>query len=232
MATVETHDFGNGDISERKPAREERKPMAIMTGGSIVEAIDGVAVMVLAILGLAGVVPQYMAFITTIIFGVALLMEGEAITARFSRLWSELEGRGVIGLGVGGGATAEFLGGAAGVVLGILSILGVVPLVLTSAAIIVFGAALLLSSGTVACLNSLAVVRVGPPEVLQRIPPEAGLAVPSGQLLIGLSAIILGILALVGIHPVSLALVALLSLGAGAVLNGMENGKTMSLQPR
>jgi uncharacterized membrane protein HdeD (DUF308 family) len=44
--------------------------------GGFVDAIGGVATIVLAILGLAGLAPTMMIGIATIIFGVALLIQG------------------------------------------------------------------------------------------------------------------------------------------------------------
>ena len=85
--------------------------------------------LVLAILGLAGVVPMYMAFIATIVLGVALLFEGWALASRYSKLLSEMGGGLLTATELGGGITAEFLAGAAGVALGILALLGVVPMV-------------------------------------------------------------------------------------------------------
>jgi hypothetical protein len=174
MATVETHDLRNGVIGADGEHREEQKSIEVVTGGSIIEAVDGLAVVVLAILGLAGVVPLYMAFIATIVLGVALLFEGWALASRYSKLLSEIGGSFLTATELGGGITAEFLAGAAGVALGILSILGVVPMVLLPAVIIVYGAALLLSSGATARLNSLAVAGPGAHEIARHVCRRAG----------------------------------------------------------
>ena len=53
--------------------------------------------------------------------------------------------------------TAEVLSGAAGIVLGILALLGIASMTLLSVAAIVFGAALLLGAGATASLNCLIV---------------------------------------------------------------------------
>src|SRR5207248_1763230 len=142
-----------------------------------------------------------------------LLLKGWGLASRYSKLRSEMGGGFLTATELGGGITAEFLAGAAGVALGILAILGVVPMVLLPAAIIVFGAALLLSSGARACLNSLAVARPGMHEIARHVAREAVFAAAGAQALIGLSGVILGILALVGFSPLILTLVALLSLG-------------------
>jgi len=85
-------------------------------------------------------------------------------------------------------------------------------MVLLPAAIIVYGAALLLSSGATARLNSLAVTGPGVHEIARHVAREAVFAAGSAQVLIGLSGVILGILALVGFTPLILSLVVLLSL--------------------
>src|SRR5208337_4914933 len=55
----------------------------------------------------------------------------------------------------GGSLSAIFLAGAAGIILGILALLGLNPGVLTASAIIAFGAALVLSSNSVWHLHLL-----------------------------------------------------------------------------
>src|SRR5262249_29251602 len=62
-----------------EPEPERQKSIKVVAGGSITEAICGAAVVVLAIIGLAGVLPGTLASIATIAFGVALLAQGSAI---------------------------------------------------------------------------------------------------------------------------------------------------------
>src|SRR5262245_11772038 len=140
-------DLSNGSIPEREAARRAEKSADIAAGSSMAGAIGGVAVVVLAILGLAGVGPLYMISIATIVLGVAFLSEGGGIAARHARVLSGSVGGHTAVTEFGGGMTAEFIGGAAGIILGILALIGVVTTVLTAAAAIVFGATLLLSSG-------------------------------------------------------------------------------------
>jgi hypothetical protein len=148
-------------------------------------------------------------------------------------LLSEIGGSFLTATELGGGITAEFLAGAAGIALGILSILGIVPMVLLPAAIIVYGAALLLSSGATARLNSLAAARPEVHEIARHVAREAVFAAAGAQVLIGLSGVILGILALVGFTPLILSLVALPSLGSAVLLSGAAiNSKMLSMQCR
>jgi hypothetical protein len=112
----------------------------LIAGGSMIEAVGGVGALALAILGLAGILPLEFAAIAVICVGAALVFEGGAIGTRFSRLLSAT-GSGRLGAAeLGGGMTAEFLGGAAGLVLGLLALLGVATGILIPVAAIVLGA--------------------------------------------------------------------------------------------
>lgn len=209
-----------------QPGREPagRTSRAIGGGGSAIEAIAGVAAIVLAVLGLADIMPQYMAAIATIAVGVALVLECGVNAARYSRAVATTAGQPVHTHAgdVGGGITAEFLGGLAGILLGVLALLNIVPEILLASAVVVFGASLLLSSGTLMELDSLAASATGPEASAAPVPSPAG-----SHVLVGLGAAVLGILALVGIAPRVLTLVALLSLGASIVLSGSAIGSRM-----
>jgi len=190
-----------------------------------VEAIGGIAAVVLAVIGLAGALPpDNMAAISTILIGASLLFEGGTMAASYRQLLNNLEGSGAGSADVGGAVTVEFLAGAAGIVLGILALLGISATVLISASVIAFGAAFLLSSSSTASLSTLWASSVYRREEARMVAREAASAGVGGQVLAGLAAIVLGILALLGINPPILNLVALLSLGVFVVLNGTALG--------
>jgi hypothetical protein len=188
-----------------------------VAGGSALEAFGGLGTAVLAILGLANVLPQFLAAVAVIALGVALFSEGGALAARFRRVLSEAGGGRYDAAELGGGITSELLAGGAGVILGILALLGIVPAVLTSAAVVVFGASLVFGSGATATVNTFASHSEG---VSHSVAREAVRAAAGAQVLIGVGAIVLGVIGLVGIHPMTLALVALLGLGASVLLSG------------
>jgi hypothetical protein len=223
MGPEERERFARREESTVVPARpetesERQKSIKVVAGGSITEAICGAAVVVLTIVGLAGVMPGTMASIATIAFGVALLAQGSAIAARFSRLVHEAVPREWdTRAEIGGGMGAEFLAGGAGVVLGILGLLGVGTAVLIPIAVIVFGGALLLGSGVTVDLGSLA--EPAPHERFVEIARQATAAASGAQVLIGISAIVLGIIALVGIETTLVTLVALLVVGAAVLFS-------------
>lgn len=199
---------------------DERKTSAkAVAGGSLTEALCGAGTLVLAIIGLAGVLPGYLASIATIVFGVALLAHGSAIAARYSRLTHEtapfeLDTR----TELGGGMGALLLGGAAGIVLGILAVLGLIPATLIPTAVILYGASLLIGSAASIDLSTL-----GEPHVGGRFAHDtrrATVAATGTQALAGIAAIVLGILVLIGLAPLALTFVALIVLGGAVLLTG------------
>lgn len=196
------------------------------TYGGFVDALGGIAAIVLAIIGLSGVHPDVLVSIATIVFGAALLIQGGAMLSEFA-LDMGAEGGSAAS---GGGVSALFLVGVAGIVLGVLALLGVHAAMLTSVALIAFGAALAISSSSVWHLltsRSVAMQFQGRPAMLRAIASEvaAGSAVMQGAG--GLAVIVLGILAVCGVFTVPLTLIGLLVAGAAILLTGSTLSGTM-----
>lgn len=196
--------------------------------GSMGETVAALATIVLTILGLAHIVPEFLVAIATIIFGATLLLRGSAMIAEYARLSVGPSAATASAASVGdSGLSAIFLAGAAGVVLGILALLGINTHELTAIAVIAFGAALILSSSSVIRMHLLRLSLATPDERAQRLANDAlagdMLSSSPGIFgLVGLSAIVLGILALAGFSPVVLILIALLALGSVTALNGID----------
>jgi hypothetical protein len=192
------------------------------TYGGLVDAIGGIATIVLAIVALSGIRDMTLASIATIVFGVALLIQGGTMLTEYTRIGFPA-GTMVRNeeIGSGGGLSALFLVGAAGIVLGVLALIGIYSQILIGAAVIAFGAGLLLSSNSVWQLyrsKHRAMLPASGGEVF-----ASEMAAGSGlmQCLAGLAAIVLGILSVVGTaNPTDLALVGLLVLGATVLLTG------------
>jgi hypothetical protein len=191
--------------------------------GGLVDAIGGVATAVLAICGLADINPPVMIAAATIIFGVALLLEGSACVAEFAQI--ARSDRDAIEMEPGGNVAAVLLIGAAGIVLGVLALVGFNAGLLVPSAVIAFGVAMVLGSSLVPQLHAmrhaahpgLAESRFAAREVLvSQIASGSSVA----QSLAGLAAIVLGILALAGLNQPTLILVALLQLGVTLVVTG------------
>jgi hypothetical protein len=199
--------------------REKRLQRAI-AGSAITAAVSGIAAIVLSIIGLAHVGPKLMIPIAAIVLGAGLLSEAGTLAAEYSGIlsrtrknfWSKVE--------FGSGFSAETLIGIAAIVLGILSLLNVKPLVLMPIFVIVLGVDLLFTSGAKSLLNSMRFETPGSRKKVETVAHAALTAAMWIQLLVGLVAITLGILALVGFAPLILTLVATLAIGAAVLLSG------------
>jgi hypothetical protein len=192
---------------------DREKTAEVLFGGSTAEAVVGAGAVILAIIGLANMWPGYMAPIATIAVGAALLFQGGAIAARYSHMADEVGAR-----ELGSGLTGEILGGGAGIVLGVLSFIGIWPSTLMAVAVIVLGGTLLIGSSATSRLRFLSTSRLS--EHARRVTREAVEMASGTEVLIGLGAIVLGILALLGFVPGTLVLVALLALGASVLFSG------------
>ncbi|MFZ0558517.1 MAG: hypothetical protein WAN31_00495 [Methylovirgula sp.] len=185
----------------------------------IPESVAGLAVVVLTILGLAGVAPAFLVAVATIIFGVGLLLYGAAAIAEVSRIFGrDSQSQGAVETAANGVSTV-FLAGAAGIVLGILALLGKVPADLVAISAIAFGGALILSNGFNKRLRVLTIA-ASEDAALTRFMQDSASESAGLQVLAGLTAIVLGILALANVaDPVVLVLIALLELGSFAILS-------------
>ncbi len=203
------------------------RALEFLGGGSLAESVLGAAAMVLAIVSLSGIEVTYLAAIATIAMGAALLFEGAAIAAEYSRLIAATRNDTISHVELGGGVTAETLGGIAGIVLGVLAVLHVAPLTLMAVAVIVFGGTLMVATAANLRLKDLRLDgRNLEPRAHRAV--RAFVAASSGaQVLVGIGAVVLGIIALEGIAPLTLAGVALLGLGAAVLLSGSALGTEM-----
>ncbi|MGA7327170.1 MAG: hypothetical protein WBX25_22465 [Rhodomicrobium sp.] len=213
--------------------RTETHTGEIAAYGGLADAAGGIATVVLAIIGLAHASSEVIAAIATIVFGVALLIQGGTMLSEYAHVifppGAEVSSIGQFG---GGSLSTVFLAGAAGIVLGILALLAVNPGILISAAVIAFGAALMLSSNSVWHLHHLK--RVSPTAAAgsettgsEIVANEMALGSAGVQALAGLAAIILGILGIPGTNTMVLNLVALLVLGGTLILTGSTLSETV-----
>jgi hypothetical protein len=153
------------------------------------------------------------------------LFKAIAIAAEYPKLLSKTDAS---MSGLGGGISAEFLAGGAGIVLGILALLGLEFEPLTAIAVIVFGCGLIMGSSVVSRLNALKASASGADSTAQKVVGEIVSGAMGMQVLVGVSAVVLGILSLIGFEPLTLTLVALLAIGASSLLTGSAmSGKMM-----
>jgi hypothetical protein len=192
--------------------------------GGLVDAIGGIATAVLAIVALTGFAPETTAAIATIVFGAALLIQGGTILSEYAHLVFPADAAlpSVDRFG-GGGLSALFLVGIAGIVLGVLALLGIASAHLTAIAIIAFGSALIMSSNSVRQLYLLQTAMTkatGSHLGRDFLAGEMASGSASIQVVAGLAAIVLGILAVVGTSSTPVGLAALLVLGVTIILTG------------
>lgn len=184
-----------------RPAHEGTS-VKTRAGGAVLEGLGGIAVIALAIVGLAGVYSTPMAAIATIVLGAAILVEGGAFAASHREVISNQgSAKGTL-LQWNEGLSGEFLGATAGIILGILALLGAAPATLVSVAVLVYG-------GTFAASG-------------------LGDISSSRRLVFGLAGFTLGVLAVCGLDSLLLVLVALLCLGASTLFSGAEAGASMA----
>lgn len=197
--------------------RENNVTVGLLTGGSTLETLGGLAAVILCVLGFSNR-PVAMAAIATISIGVALLSQGASIMARWRQALHKLEGAKPDRNELVEGVSTEVFGGTVGIVLGILALVGVSPTVMLPVASIVYGGSLLLGGATQPDLVYLA------PEKNPRYARLTFSAIQTSggiMVLVGIAAAVLGILGLIAIGPpLSFALVAMLSIGFSLLIAG------------
>jgi len=183
--------------------------------GGFVDAFGGAATVVLAIIALSGTSPPILLGIATIVFGAALLVQSGTVLTEMAAVPAGIEGG-------SGGLSMVFLAGAAGIVLGVLGLIGIHDVLLTSIAVIAFGGALLFGSSAVSSVFRIrqAGFRGRVASGTEMIVNEFAAGSAGLQSLSGIAAIVLGILAVTGTFPAVLSLVALLVMGSTLLLTG------------
>lgn len=211
-----THTTVDRPMTQRRLAEDGSGPWEQLTprvigGGSFAEAIAGIGAVVLAILGFNDVAPERLASIAVIAIGGGFLVRGAAVAVRATAVMarSGREGQTASGL------SAELLAGIAGVALGVLGFLGVERAVLLPAALIAFGAALMMGAAMTRELDSA----LGGMGTAARPVLDADLG---AEVLIGIGAVVLGILALASTpFDITLILAGVTAVGAGMALEAL-----------
>lgn len=209
-------------------AIHSRTPETAAAFGGALDAFGGIATAALAIVALAGWNPELLADVATIVFGAALLIQGGTLLSEYSQVFSPAAAlQTASDAFAGDGLAAMFPVGIAGIVLGILALLGIASYTLTAIAVIAFGAALMLSAQSVRKLYRLqAAARqtsFGAVTAREYLAGETAAGSAGLQFLAGVAAVVLGIIAVaitgVGRNEV-LTLVALLVVGVTNIISG------------
>ncbi len=180
--------------------------------GPMTEGAAGIAVIVLSILGLAAISPGVLTSVATIVIGVGLFIESANTAMEYSRVTSHAAQAGIAELG--SDVTVELMAGVAGIVLGVLALIGAASVMnLLPAALIVFGGALLLAGFSATTVNKVRGSEAPASGETITLHPE--LAPARGlQVIVGIAAIVLGILAFVLPAAGTLLIVGFLVVGA------------------
>lgn len=183
------------------------------------EAGGGIALVVLGILALANVEPMLLNSIAIIVAGVSLAVGGAALTARQAKLMAEAMPERTAAGQLSTGTSAGILGGGAGVVLGILALIGVASEPLVAIALIVFGASLMFDYGARAQMRMMRAAGASSSAEAARFAMTASTS-NSAILLVGVGLITLGIVALAHIVAPVVSAAAILALGTYLLLEG------------
>jgi hypothetical protein len=196
---------------EGREVTSKTEPVGLLTEGAA-----GIAAIVLAILGLAGVSTAILASITVIVIGVGLLVQGFNTGAEQARATPIANRVPELGAEV----MVSFIAGVAGIVLGILALIGIRAPDLVPAALIVFGGALLLAGATSGPMmsNSLMASATQQGGEVVSVAYNGSPASRGLQILIGIAAIVLGILSLIFMASWVLVLVGMLAVGAALLM--------------
>ena len=192
------------------------------SGSGFFVGVLGAGALAVGIIGLAGLAPWILAGIGIIVLGLLFLASGSQRAHASAQALTEA------GMTGGSSFNSQSTGGTAGIVLGILTLLGVAPAILTGAAIIAFGAALILAAGGEARRAQAAFEhKESTSGLISQYLADAA----SGMLLIGAADLVLGIIAISRFGDpsvaVSLVLVAVLSTGAVSFLASSGSGKLL-----
>lgn len=196
------------------PTQVDQGTQVAIASGSSFELFAGLIGAVVAVMGLTGAFPLYMAAIATIAVGFALLAQGGTLAARWENAVHIEGSERTEAVGIG----TEVFGGLAAITLGGLALFGVAPAVVLPVAAAVLGAALMFGGPAQPQIAQIAPSASHP---RWRVTRDAVRTSGGVMVMAGLAAIILGVLALTESAPVfTLTLIALLCVAAALVLAG------------
>jgi hypothetical protein len=185
---------------------------SMVVSGATMGAIAGIGTLVLAVVGLSGVAPAYLAPIAVVMLGLAFLLLGGIDLAWFCMFnFAESESR--EHLLFRRGVVIALVAGLAGVILGLLNLVFFIGAWFTAIAVIVLGVGLLAHSAAMRHIARFTYCSLGFQHSHSVLNLNAVSLAPTRDLIVGLGGVVLGILALLGIMPMTLGFVALLAMG-------------------
>jgi hypothetical protein len=197
--------------SESKLPKSEAEPIGLLTEGAA-----GIAVIVLTVVALAGISTETLASIAAIVIGVGLMVQAFNSAAEAARVTPPNVTVSQQGMGLDGEVMVDCLCGLTGIVLGILALVGIGGAHLLPAALIVFGGSLLLSGAISMRPRTFPLGSSG--TEMQFVSYQGPVVADGVEVLVGLAAIVLGILSLMLASSTILLLVGFLAVGAALLL--------------
>jgi hypothetical protein len=197
--------------TESRGRTSEAEPIGLLTEGAA-----GIAVIVLTVIALAGISAGALESIAAIVIGVGLMVQAFNSAAEATRVMTANTDVSQQGVALGGEIMVDCLCGLTGIVLGILALVGNNGAHLLPAALIVFGGSLLLSGAMNMRPRTFPLVATG--TETQFVSYQGPAAASGAEILIGLAAIVLGILSLMLAPSSLLVLVGFLAVGAALLL--------------
>jgi hypothetical protein len=188
------------------------------TATSVAAMPAALALVILGILALAKIDPLLLISIAVIVAGVMLATDSVGLTQQISAALAARAGQHLDASELPAGLNAGVLGGAIGVVLGILAILDVAPQSLIAVAAIVFGAAVLFDFAARSEARALKMTTRETPEQAARLALAAASSTSTAAIFTGVGLATLGILALAGVASEVLTAAAFTGLGVYILL--------------
>jgi len=211
MADVREENINN--FEQYMMLRPVRRAMNV----AVVQAILGIGAATLAVIGLEHFAAAGLLAVATIVVGAALLFEGGLISARYSAIVSHMDR---IPFRLRGWMGAAFVAGTGGITLGILALLHFMPAILIPVAAMALGVAEIVNSAINTRLNALEISWSRSDPLAQEEARDSLVPYTGMEGLVGGGALVLGLIALSGINPLVLSLVAILSIAGAHFLNG------------
>jgi hypothetical protein len=192
-------------------------PSEVEPLGLLSEGAAGIATIVLAVIALAGIAATALASIVTIVIGVGLMVQAFNSAAERAKAIPAGAAPTALSSGIGGEVMVDVVTGITGIVLGILALVGINATHLVPAALIVFGGALLLSGVVEIVPRPVPVAAAGGGPA--QIATYQGSAATGGlEVMVGVAAIVLGILSLILMSSWVLVLVGFIAIGAAMLM--------------
>lgn len=194
--------------------------LELTIGRSLAGTAGGIIAVVMTIFGLAHYHPDLMLQTATLFIGISLFFKGASIAYEYSKIVADLGNRRVRLSDFNGGMAVELLSGTLGIILSILALFGMDADKLISIAIIIFGVGLLLGCAIIFKINSLKMHLYGIEPHKEKLADQMISSALSIQILVGIDAIVLGVLSFAGLASTTLNLVAILAMGTASILTG------------